>query len=518
VGLRRELAHHLEERGDQEAAYIEYRALLRDQHDAFAGMRRTAPDPLTAARDLNAAFFFSDAVEVLRAVDDPAALPLRARALQGLGRYQEAREAYEVWLEQAPDDEAARQALSEVLHVLGLPPDESSPEQGDEEAEGGESSTNDAGEAGEGDKPGDVEAGDGAGDDYQEDSGEAPSDQPQPPEPEEPDQVALYLQSSDPSAWWAATTLLERQGRFTETLNIYARVASADTYLADDAAYRLYVLGDRLGDEAARAQGQELLGALQLSWLALRASDAELQLPTTPPLADAGGEILAKVKALESIDRPDLARLELLLAARARRAPESDLAMARALDARGYVLDAQPIAESYIADHRSAPPVFWQLSYPRPYSATVMAAAAEFDVDPLLVWSIMRQESRYDPGAFGYAAERGLMQILPATQAWIAEQLGEDISPGDAFTARANVRMGAWYLRHLLDYYDGNQDLAITAYNGGPGNVDSWREDPLVSEGADFVRWIGFGSTREYLVTVSLNHRVYQALYPGGAE
>jgi soluble lytic murein transglycosylase len=233
---------------------------------------------------------------------------------------------------------------------------------------------------------------------------------------------------------------------------------------------------------------------------------------------EGGEEILAKAEALESIGRPDLARLELLLAANARRVPEVDLAMARALDTRGYVLDAQPIAERYIGEHGSAPRGFWALSYPRPYSATVTAAAAEFNVDPLLIWSIMRQESSYDPGAFGYVAERGLMQILPATQAWIAEQLGEEISPGDAFTPQANIRMGAWYLRHLLDYYDGDQVLTVTAYNGGPGNVDSWLEDDLVSDGADFIRWIGFGSTREYLETVSLNHQVYQALYGGGVE
>jgi soluble lytic murein transglycosylase len=80
--------------------------------------------------------------------------------------------------------------------------------------------------------------------------------------------------------------------------------------------------------------------------------------------------------------------------------------------------------------------------------------------------------------------------------------------------------MGAWYLRHLLDYYDGELALAIAAYNGGPGNVDSWRSDAMVSTQDDFVRWIGFGSTREYLEQVSLNNLVYGELYgnDSGAE
>ena len=509
VGLRLELAHYLEERGDSDGAYAQYSAMLSKQHDAFEGMRRTAPDPLTVAEDLNAAFYFSDAVEVLRSVEDPAALPLRGQALKGLGRYQEAKEAYEAWLETSPGDEEARKALAEVREALGLPGEEESREESDE----AESASEDSGENSQDNTQ------DGLESDSANDSDDA-SDRAGPSAQEESDETNVYLESPYPADWWAATTRLERQGRLTETLPVYERVARTDSYLADDAAYRLYVLGERLGDETAHERAEEVLRGLDLSWLATRATGEELSLPTTPPLADAGGELVAKAEALELIGRRDLARLELVVAAHARRMPEVDLAMARALDSRGYVLDAQPIAEAYIAEHGSTARAFWELSYPRPYSVTVAAAATEFDVDPYLVWSVMRQESRFDPVAFGYVAERGLMQILPTTQDWIAEQLGEEISPGAAFTPEANVRMGAWYLRHLLDYYDGELVLAVAAYNGGPGNVDSWRADSMVSSQDDFVRWIGFGGTREYLEQVSLNYQVYRELYANdsGAE
>jgi soluble lytic murein transglycosylase len=91
--------------------------------------------------------------------------------------------------------------------------------------------------------------------------------------------------------------------------------------------------------------------------------------------------------------------------------------------------------------------------------------------------------------------------------------LGDDISPGDAFTPQANVRMGAWFLRFLSDYFEGDLDLVIAAYNGGAGSVETWQADPLVSNRDDLLRWIGFGETREYLAKVALNYRVYQALY-----
>jgi soluble lytic murein transglycosylase len=235
-------------------------------------------------------------------------------------------------------------------------------------------------------------------------------------------------------------------------------------------------------------------------------------------LAAAGGDILEKARALESLGRQDLAREELVFAARFRRAPEVDLAVAEALASRGHVVEAQAIAEAYVEDHLRAPLAFWQLSYPRPYSATVEAAAVEFDLDPLLIWAIMRQESRFDPEALSYVGARGLMQVMPSTQDWIAEQMGEHIPPGDAFTAPANVRLGAWFLRFLLDYFDGDLELAIAAYNGGAGSVDRWRSDPLVSDRDDLLRWIGFGETREYLAHVALNYRVYRALYTGGSD
>ena len=146
------------------------------------------------------------------------------------------------------------------------------------------------------------------------------------------------------------------------------------------------------------------------------------------------------------------------------------------------------------------------------------AAAEEFDVDSLLVWAVMREESRYDPEALSWAGARGLMQVIPSTQAWIAEQLGEDISPGDAYTPEASIRMGAWFLHFLADYFEGDLELAIAGYNGGAASVDSWQADPLVSNRDDLLRWIGFGETREYLERVSSSYQVYQELYASGGD
>jgi soluble lytic murein transglycosylase len=480
VALRRELARYLEEQGDDEGAYAEYREILDEQPDAFAGMRRTGRDPLAVAEDLNAATYYSDALETLRGSDDPEALSLRARALTGLGRYEEAAATYEARLEEVPDDTTAQYGLAQALARLGRSDEALSL--------------------------------------YRTvDTLDSHLAQAELLEEEDPDEaLTFYLDSPYPVAWWSATTILEEQERLTETLPIYARLGKTHTYLADDAAYRLYVLAQRVGDEKARAEGEALLEGFGLNWLALRAAGGEFRLPTASPLAPAGGEVLDKARALELIGREDLAYLELVFAAQFRRAAEGDLAVAEALAARGHVEDAQTIAETHIEDYLQAPLAFWRLSYPRPYSATVTAAAAEFDVDPLLIWAVMRVESRYDPEALSYVGARGLMQVMPSTQDWIADQLGEDISPGDAYTPKANIRLGAWFLHFLADYFGGDLELAIAAYNGGAASVDIWQADPRVSNRDDLLRWIGFGETREYLARVSLSYQVYQELYANG--
>jgi soluble lytic murein transglycosylase len=477
VALRLEMARYLEEQGDDEAAYAEYQRLLSERADAFEGMRRTGQDPRVVARDLNGAYYFTDALETLRQIEDPEALPLRAEALAGLQQFAEARRTYRQWLRQTPDDSEAQVGLARALQELDQPRQALALIR-------------------------DL------------DTADAQLTAAELLEAEKPDEaLALYLESPYPVAWWSASTILETQDRLTETLPVYARLARSQTYLADDAAYRLHVLAERTEDEEAQAESEQLLRGLGLNWLALRANEEELDLLMAAPFDRMGDDILAKAQALETLGRDDLAHLELILASRFRRAPEIDLTMAEALASRGYVVDAQGIAASYVVEHPQAPLDFWELAYPRPYSATVEAVAAEFDLDPLLLWAVMREESRYDPEALSYVGARGLMQVMPPTQDWIAEQWGEEIPPGAAFNPETNVRMGAWFLRFLFDYFEDDLELTLAAYNGGAGSVDIWLDDPRVSNRDDFLRWIGYGETREYLSKVGLSYQVYQELY-----
>jgi len=104
-------------------------------------------------------------------------------------------------------------------------------------------------------------------------------------------------------------------------------------------------------------------------------------------------------------------------------------------------------------------------------------------VDPLLLYSIMHQESSFKSHAVSPKGARGLMQLMPLT----ASRYGV----ANIFDPRQNIEGGARYLRFLLDYFDGDLDLALAGYNAGEGAVEKygWRIPPY-SETQEYVRRI----------------------------
>lgn len=104
-------------------------------------------------------------------------------------------------------------------------------------------------------------------------------------------------------------------------------------------------------------------------------------------------------------------------------------------------------------------------------------------VDPLLLYSIMHQESSFKSHAVSPKGARGLMQLMPLT----ASRYGVT----NIFDPRQNIEGGARYLRFLLNYFDGDLDLALAGYNAGEGAVEKygWRIPPY-SETQEYVRRI----------------------------
>jgi soluble lytic murein transglycosylase-like protein len=112
----------------------------------------------------------------------------------------------------------------------------------------------------------------------------------------------------------------------------------------------------------------------------------------------------------------------------------------------------------------------------------VEKAAHDNNVDPLLVHSIIRVESNYNPDAVSPKGAQGLMQLMPPT----ARGLGVT----DSFDPRQNIEAGVRYLKYLQDMYKDDR-LALAAYNAGPGAVQKYKWIPPYPETQDYVNRVG---------------------------
>jgi soluble lytic murein transglycosylase-like protein len=156
-----------------------------------------------------------------------------------------------------------------------------------------------------------------------------------------------------------------------------------------------------------------------------------------------------------------------------------------------------------------------RLLYPVAYPDEVTAESRRYSLDPLLLLSLIHQESRYDPLAISYADARGLTQVMPATGAAVARALGiPDVTADDLYTPSLSVRLGAFYLAEQVKTFDGDLLHALAAYNAGAGPVPRWSaSDPDL-----FVERIGYSQTREYVRQIYLHYSIYRSIYSGPLE
>jgi len=150
------------------------------------------------------------------------------------------------------------------------------------------------------------------------------------------------------------------------------------------------------------------------------------------------------------------------------------------------------------------PKVFGDSLYPLKYEDLIIKYSREYNVDPSLVSAIIYSESRFDKDASSRAGAQGLMQIMPATGKGISERIG-DSSFGDLYDPETSIRYGTYYIKSLLDKYNGDVESALAAYNGGAVAGDRF----VITRSFDDIP----DETAGYLKKVTSTQKMYDYLY-----
>ncbi len=154
------------------------------------------------------------------------------------------------------------------------------------------------------------------------------------------------------------------------------------------------------------------------------------------------------------------------------------------------------------------------LYYPLDFRSIIEQRAREHELPAELVFAMVRQESAFDAEARSWAGARGLMQLMPATGREVAQRLGLRYSTSRLNDPDFSVRLGTKYFRQVLDMFDGNQELALAGYNGGPYRIKKlWRQAGRNRELDRFVEGLSLEETKTYVKRIVLFEDSYIRLY-----
>jgi soluble lytic murein transglycosylase len=161
----------------------------------------------------------------------------------------------------------------------------------------------------------------------------------------------------------------------------------------------------------------------------------------------------------------------------------------------------------------------WRLVYPIHYYNEITASANSWGNDPVLIMSIIREESYFNPKAQSPVGARGLMQLMPSTAQEAANISGLSLPNAEWLTdSEINIKLGNVYYAKLKRMLGNKNTLAVMAYNGGAGSVSRWKNSIDTTDIDDFVEQIPYPETQNYLKKVYRSYWNYLRIYDGIRE
>jgi soluble lytic murein transglycosylase len=151
-----------------------------------------------------------------------------------------------------------------------------------------------------------------------------------------------------------------------------------------------------------------------------------------------------------------------------------------------------------------------EMRFPLSYSDKIHENAVQQNLNPAIIFGLVRRESAFNKNARSATGAQGLMQIMPQTGRQIAKDLKERWTGNDSlYNPVKNLKYGSYYYQKLLNQFDGHYALALAAYNAGPNRVKQWLPDETIP--ADiWIETIPYSETRDYVTSVLAYTLIYQ--------
>ncbi len=257
------------------------------------------------------------------------------------------------------------------------------------------------------------------------------------------------------------------------------------------------------------------------SWLATwtNPTDVERDLPYLgAPISR--GSTLNRISALAAIGLQDDLQNEIKQAMGQYSSDGRSLfALADTLDRAGLTTDAltaayQLLMISPAPNAYQSPRLLQRLVYPFLYRDLITQSAQKYGVDPLLLVSLIRQESAFNPRAHSVTGALGLTQFEPGTAQGVAARIGlKDFTLDQLYQPRVAIELGAAYLAGQTKAFGGNPIFALAAYNAGAGSLQSWLSDNPRQDLDLLVEEIPFQQTNDYVRNIYRFYDEYRFVY-----
>jgi len=262
------------------------------------------------------------------------------------------------------------------------------------------------------------------------------------------------------------------------------------------------LLGDK--ETFRPAAGRENVLDFYAYLTCLKTKEKPPALGSTYLKASLDSPVAERVAILADLGLKNEAAAELLLLSKKNPAPGELISISLHLEQLGHYKTAVMLISKLPYDDK-----LHELYYPLAFWPEVKEASEETSLDPYLILSLIREESRYEPEARSIAGAIGLMQLMPGTARRYNKNIKIHLRNSlELSDARTNILLGSYYFRQLLNK-SGSIPVALASYNGGEDAVKNWLKNGKYRSVDEFIEDIPYNETRHYVKKVLTTYFEY---------